>query len=40
MESKCYSVTEYEKIVEDLLKGNIIRCELDEQLIYNQLDIK
>ena len=29
MESKCYSVTEYEKIVEDLLKGNVVGFPTD-----------
>ena len=29
MESKCYKVTEYEKIVEDLLKGNVVGFPTD-----------
>ena len=26
-------------IFEDLLKGKVIRCEIDEQIVYNQLDM-
>ena len=31
--------SEIKTIFEDLLKGKIIRCEVDEQIVYNQLDM-
>ena len=31
--------SEIKNIFEDLLKGNVIRCEIDEQIVYNQLDM-
>ena len=31
--------SEIKNIFEDLLKGKVIRCEIDEQIVYNQLDM-
>ena len=31
--------SEIKNLFEDLLKGKIIRCEIDEQIVYNQLDM-
>ena len=30
--------SDIKNVFEDLLKGNVIRCEIDEQMVYNQLD--
>ena len=31
--------SDIKNIFEDLLKGKVIRCEIDEQIVYNQLDM-